>query len=262
MVDIDRLYRVALENAAAVKEYKKRFLYEKLKKSLEKENRGKKPAILIPGIRGVGKTTLMLQLFSDLKDAFYFSADSILVRTASIYEVVEQAYRQGYKTIFIDEIHTYRNWVEETKNIYDDFEVRIVASGSSTAAIKKGSTLLGRRALEVSLSPLTLGEYVYLKEGKIYTATIDEILNRRATIKWLADHPSVEKYYKEYLSMGGFPGAAVEKELIFKLIKRMIYEDAVAEFSLTQSKVDVCERLLGFLSLSKPGEFSLSLIHI
>ena len=36
----------------------------------------------------------------------------------------------------------------------------------------------------------------------------------------------------------------------------MIYEDAIAEFSLTKSKVDVMERLLSFLAASTPGEFS------
>jgi hypothetical protein len=47
------------------------------------------------------------ELFDELKDSFYFSADSIIARTSTIYEIVEQAYRAGYKNIFIDEIHKY-----------------------------------------------------------------------------------------------------------------------------------------------------------
>ena len=254
MAEIDKLYRIAVENAAQVSSYKKRFAYEKVKELLDEEAQGKKPAVLISGLRGIGKTTLMLQLFNDVKGAFYFSADSIIVKTSTIYNIVEEAYRQGYSSIFIDEIHTYPRWTEELKNIYDDFNVRIIASGSSTAAIKKGSIILGRRALDFPLSLLTLREFFYLKENEDYTATIDDVMDRKAAIRWLATHPKAEKYYKEYLSVGGFPIA--ERGIIFKLIKRMIYEDALAEFSLTKNKVDVSERLLGFLSLSKPGEFS------
>ncbi|MEM2948761.1 MAG: AAA family ATPase [Candidatus Anstonellales archaeon] len=256
MVELDRLYRIALENAAAVSTYRKRFAYEKLKELVIKRSSGKFPIVLLSGIRGVGKTTLMLQLFSEMNGAFYFSADSILVKTSTIYAIVEQAYREGYDPIFIDEIHRYPRWIEESKNIYDDFGIRVIASGSSTAAIKKGGILLGRRAVDFQLPLLTFGEFFYLRENERYSATMDEVVNKKSAIRWLAAHPKVDRYYKNYFSTGGFPMTVSEKGAIFKLIKRMIYEDALAEFSLTKNKVDVAERLLGFLSLSKPGEFS------
>lgn len=254
-LDLDKLYRIALENSSVVKEWNKRFLYTELKKKLELGGH-KYPAILISGIRGVGKTTLMLQLFSERQDAFYVSADSIAVKPTTIYALVEQIYRAGYKIIFIDEIHKYTHWVEELKNIYDDFPIRIIASGSSVASIRKGSILLGRRALDILLQPLTFGEFIYFKEGQHFKSTIEDILDKKKMIRWLAEHSQVEKHYKEYLSIGGFPMKMEEKGAIFKLIQRMIYEDAIAEFSLTKSKVDVMEKLLSFLAASTPGEFS------
>ncbi len=254
-VDIDKLYRIALENSAAVKEWKKRSLYDELKKKLEAGGH-KKPAILISGIRGVGKTTLMLQLFAEGHDTFYYSADSIAVKSTTIYSLVEQAYRAGYKNIFIDEIHKYPQWVEELKNIYDDFNAQIIASGSSVASIKKGSVLLGRRALDIPLHPLTFGEFLYFREGQYFQAAMEDVLDKKKMIRWLAEHPQVEKYYKEYLSIGGFPLKMEEKGAIFRLIRRMIYEDAIAEFSLTKIKVDAIEKLLSFLASSTPGEFS------
>lgn len=256
MIELNKLYRTALENASLVRAFHKRYLYIRLKQRLTKEEKGKKPVLLVSGIRGVGKTTLLLQLFDELKNVFYFSGDSIFVKTSSLYAVVEEAYRNGYETIFIDEIHHYPKWVEEIKNIYDDFNLQVVASGSSTAAIKKGSLLLGRRAIDFPLNPLTFGEYFYLKEGKKYSSQIKDVLDKKATLRWLAEHREVEKYYREYLLTGGFPLEIEKKDSIFKLTKRMIYEDAVAEFNLTEKKVDVIERLLGFLSVSKLGEFS------
>src|SRR3989338_9794664 len=120
-ISLDALYRVALENANRAKEYRKRYVYSELRNLLSQFQalKNKKPCILIPGIRGIGKTTIMLQLFSDLKDAFYFTADSLLVKSSTLYSLVEQAHRTGYKTVFIDEIHRYPNWAAELKNIYD-----------------------------------------------------------------------------------------------------------------------------------------------
>ncbi len=251
MAEFDRLYRIALENAAIAKNYRKRYLFTELEHVTKARKKG---ITLISGIRGVGKTTLMLQLFNRIENAFYFSADSVLVRSKRIYDMVENLYRQGYTTIFIDEIHKYPRWIEELKNIYDSFNVRIVASGSSTAAIKKGNISLGRRSIGISLTPLEFGEFIYLKTGKRYSASFAEMLDKKKAMQWMAEHPEVEKYYGEYLIHGGFPIEA--KEQIFPLVKKMIYEDALAEFSLTRNKVDVAERLLGFLSLSRPGEFS------
>jgi len=254
MVDLDSIYRIALENAAAVKTYRKRFLYEEIKKKLAVK--GKIPALLISGLRGVGKTTLLLQIFDGQNEAHYFSADSILVRTSTLYAVVEQLYRSGYKTIFIDEIHSYPRWVEELKNIYDNFDVQIIASGSSVASIRKGSLLLGRRALDMVLPPLTFGEFLYLREGYQYQAKLPDVFNQKSTFHWLAEHPSVEKYYREYLATGGFPLRIEETGVIFKLTRRMIYEDALAEFNLTKNKVDLADKILAFLSISTLGEFS------
>jgi len=255
-IDIDKIYKIALENAVRTQTLRKRFLYNDLQKRIKaKTTNTKSPALLISGIRGIGKTTLLLQLFHQENNAFYFSADSLLVKSSTVYSLVEQAYRSGYKTIFIDEIHTYPHWIEELKNIYDDFNIQIIASGSSMASIRKGAIMLGRRAQDIPLSPLTFNEFFYLREGHLYNAEFENLFDKKNLIRWLAEHPHIEKHYKEYLAIGGFP-LSIEKNTIFNLIKRMIYEDAVAEFSLTKNKIDIIDRLLSFLSLSPPGEFS------
>ncbi len=258
-IDLDKLYRIALENVALLKEWRKRFLYFDVKKRMESSisiSESKKEVILISGIRGVGKTTLMLQLFQEEKNAFYFSADAIVIKSTTLYAVVEQIYRTGHRTVFIDEIHKYPTWVEELKNIYDDFTIQVIASGSSVASLRKGAITLGRRAVDFPLSPLTFGEFFYLREGQQYTAQLEDALDKKKVMKWLVEHPSVEKYSQEYYSIGGFPLKIEEKGAIFHLVKQMIYEDAVAEFSLTKNKVDIIDRLLAFLALSEPGEFS------
>jgi len=256
MIDIDKLYKIALENAHLTSEYKKRFFCGEIESLLGMVGRKN---ILLSGLRGIGKTTAMLQLFRENKDSFYFSADSILVRSETLFSIVEELYRNGYSTIFIDEIHKYPKWVDELKNIFDSFNVTVVASGSSTAAIKKGGIVLGRRAILFDAKPMSLGEFVYLSTGNRYVATLEDALDKKKAIEWVALHHDTERYYREYLKHGGFPiniEESIKQKSIYQLVRKMIYEDALAEFSLTENKVDVAERMLGFLALSKPGEFS------
>ena len=64
----ENLYRVGLENSISVKNYNKRFAYSNLYKNIEKNKKlRKRPIILLAGIRGIGKTTLMLQLFNEIE---------------------------------------------------------------------------------------------------------------------------------------------------------------------------------------------------
>lgn len=78
------------------------------------------------GPRGVGKTTLLLQYIKNNlvkdKNAFYFSADSIYFQSSNLLQFISDLYqKEGYKFIFIDEIHKYHGWDQELKNVYDSF---------------------------------------------------------------------------------------------------------------------------------------------
>lgn len=253
---LDVLYKNAVKRAALTDSLRRRFVFSELQQSIvQSANYRPRSALLLSGVRGVGKSTLMLQLFRELKNSFFFSADSILLKQHLLYDVVEKAHRQGYKVIFIDEIHVCPDWALQVKNVYDDFGVRLVCSGSSTAAIAKGALFLGRRGFEIPVNNLTLGEYYYLQTGNVKQVSLDEAFDLKKTFAWLAVNSDVEKYYKTYLESGGFP-VSNENNAIFSLMRKMIYQDALTEFSLTDTKVDCAERILAFLASSKPGEFS------
>lgn len=251
MVELDKLYKLAIEASTNIS-ITKRYDYQKIL-NLVLIKKVKSPFVLISGLRGVGKTTLLLQLFKEIPESFYFLADHILIKRNSLFEIAQEASKNGYNYILIDEIHKYPNWINELKNIYDTLNVQVIASGSSTASIKKGAIFLGRRAINMSLQNLTFGEFVYFKTGQIKETNIEIALDSKASIRWVAEN-GVEKFYKEYLHHGGFPYSI--SNIIFSLIKKMIYEDALSEFSLSEKKVDIAEKLISFLASSPPGEFS------
>ena len=104
------------------------------------------------GARGVGKTTLLLQyikehLYRDGK-VFYFLADHVYFNQNSLLEFISELYlTEGIQIFVIDEIHKYKNWEQELKNIYDSFpKVKVVFTGSSSIDLLKGSYDLTRRA--------------------------------------------------------------------------------------------------------------------
>lgn len=103
----------------------------------------------LAGPRGVGKTTLLLQVIktklAHRRDVFYFSADHIYFDKVSLYEFIEELYlSDGIRFFFIDEIHQYKNWSQEIKNIYDGFpDVHIIFS-EGVAKGSEGSRFVSR----------------------------------------------------------------------------------------------------------------------
>ena len=120
---------------------------------------------IITGQRGIGKTITIAQYMQEHSDkkSLYVSMDSFLVGELSMYEIAEIFEQQGGELLCFDEIHKYSNWSQELKSIYDNFsKIQIVASGSSTLEINKGSHDLSRRAHIIKMHGMSFREYLEL----------------------------------------------------------------------------------------------------
>ena len=79
--------------------------------------------IAILGTRGVGKTTLLLQHIKQtdaITSSLYVTADDLYFSRNTLAGLAQQFYQQGGKYLYIDEIHKYKGWSQEIKNIYSD----------------------------------------------------------------------------------------------------------------------------------------------
>ena len=164
--------------------------------------------IAIIGARGVGKTTMVLQhikLHEDPKTSLFVYADDIWFSTHSILELAEDFYKDGGKALYIDEIHKYKNWSQEIKNIYDSFpKLKVCYTGSSILDLQKGSYDLSRRLLEYKMHGLSFREYISIKyDINIPIHSLNQILSNDINFPYTELQPL--PLFKDYLRNGYYP---------------------------------------------------------
>ena len=173
------LLRGATRDASG-KPYFNRYMFYRLQKHLRNflQRKTEPRWILIPGLRGVGKTTLLAQLFFDVNarikedHVLYVSLDDVVNKLgADLYAILE-AYEEILSVSFtdlkedvvllVDEVHYDPKWQNALKTLYDRSKrVLIVATGSSAIEIAI-NTDVARRAYVEKLYPLKFTEYVML----------------------------------------------------------------------------------------------------
>ena len=164
--------------------------------------------VAILGSRGVGKSTLMLQhikMEERIDETLYVLADDFYFTTHRLYDLALEFYQHGGKALFIDEIHKYRGWSVEIKNIYDKLlDLRVVYSGSSILDLEKGGSDLSRRKLEYHLPGLSFREYVNLSQGcNLPAYSFEEILQGKVNYPSTLEKPL--KLFRQYVSEGYYP---------------------------------------------------------
>ena len=136
--------------------------------------------ILLPGLRGTGKTTLLAQTYFYLlnkgisqTDIVYVSLDEVtkilganLNDVISVYEaLIGENLESIDRNIFllVDEVHYDKSWAIALKSVFDRTKnVFIIATGSSSLSLQTSSDV-ARRAQVERVFPLTFSEYVMLK---------------------------------------------------------------------------------------------------
>lgn len=246
MEELYSTYRLLLDRTPLVFQ---RFLHRRIN--------WKSRLVAILGARGVGKSTLMLQhikLEENVDDALYVLADDFYFTTHRLYDLALDFYRHGGKALFIDEIHKYKGWSVELKNIYDKLpDLRIVYSGSSILDLEKGGADLSRRKVEYHLPGLSFREYVNLSQGcQLPAYALDDILQGK--VEYPSDLEKPLKLFRKYLSEGYYP-FFLEGDYRSRLqgvLKQMVDEDIPNYAEMTYPSRAKLKRLLYVLAQTVP----------
>ena len=225
--------------------------------------------IILKGQRGTGKTTLVLQYikshFKDLSQTLYVSLDDIYFSKNPISNVVDEFVKDDGKYLFLDEVHRYKNWSQEIKNIYDFYpELKLVITGSSAIDFYINSSDLGRRASVYTLPELSFREYlnfVHIKKFRPYS--LDDIVNNpeQISISINREIKSI-KLFHQYLMNGAYPFILHNENKFYEkleaIINTVIDNDIPAVENIRYDSQIKLKKLLLVLASSSPFKVNIS----
>ena len=148
--------------------------------------------VIIPGLRGTGKTTILAQSYFFIKQNFknanviYFSVDDAMINGFSLLEVLE-AYMAEIKQqpetakkvfILLDEVQSAEDWVSTLKTYHDKAPgIFLLCSGSSAVNLQTNADVAGRRADIECLYPMSFSEYELIEHNLLPTEGLSEEIN-------------------------------------------------------------------------------------
>jgi predicted AAA+ superfamily ATPase len=206
-------------------------------------------AVIISGLRRVGKSTLLAQMAHKLgPDAFYyvnFEDDRFIGFQADdsndLYQALVGTF--GERKIFvIDEVQNISGWEHFVRRFMDmDFKFYITGSNASLLSRELGTRLTGRY-LPIELFPFSFKEFLVFRGEKLPE------LQRMTTTK----KANLKRALEAYLQSGGIPDALKYPELP---LLRTLYDDVLYRDIATRYRLEAVTALkeLGFYLLSNPS---------
>lgn len=152
--------------------------------------RSKNRLIMLPGFRGVGKTTLMAQVCTEYQSQF-----------TSLFVSVEEAYHligigitqliQGFEELmakdlesmsgpilfFLDEVQSDPSWAIALKTLFDRTHNIFFCCTGSAAVLLQSTPDLARRSLFHKIQPLNFAEYALIRHNTSIAHNISHTIN-------------------------------------------------------------------------------------
>lgn len=212
-------------------------------------------AIVVSGLRRVGKSTLLAQIAQRFyKDKYYFVnfEDERLVNFQahdfnSLFEILIELF--GEKKVFIfDEIQNVAGWERFVRRMIDDnFKFYLTGSNASLLSRELGSRLTGRY-LPLELLPFSFQEFL---EYKKIPKPDSLLLTTKQKGRW-------KKEFNEYLVKGGIPDALKYPSLDWHntLYNDVIYRDVAGRYQINEMKALKELTFYLFSNISNPVSYN------
>ena len=251
MDDLILEYQVKL---AQVSTSFKRYLFH----TVDLDNR----LIAIKGARGVGKTTLLLQIAKERlknKKTLYISLDHIHFYENRLYELAKQFEQYGGTHLLLDEVHKYPNWSREIKLIYDNLpSLSIIFTSSSMLEIYKSESDLSRRAVSYHLKELSFREFIQFEtEQEFPSHSLIDLLHNHTTIaQKVVEQLRPLPLFEKYLKIGAYPyyqeNEVLYSQKLLNTINLVIETDINAVENLNYETITKLKKLLKAVATSVP----------
>ncbi|MBI3292953.1 MAG: ATP-binding protein [Elusimicrobia bacterium] len=231
------------------------------------------------GVRGVGKTTILLQLVrrllsskelvSDSKQIVYLSLDKKILKRVP-WRIWFSLYEHHFKprstdTIYflLDEVHFSEDWAAEIRTLLSEKpHYRFIVTGSASSTIETELKKLGaRRWISLHVPALSFYEYVWLFEHGVADAVNNSCPGSLESLRspgvfgaFLQHLDGLTPGFEKYLLHGGFPEMARNPHLptVHQLMNDDIVDKALYRDMQRSFKGDILERLFLYLC-AHPG---------
>lgn len=250
--------------------------------------KGSEPRIIVmPGLRGTGKTTLLAQLFLSLPNEnmtkLYLSVEEAIKRfDVSLWDIMENYEVLIGKYIeevdeplilFLDEIHYDEKWVLFLKSMYDKSKkVMIFCTGSSALLLREQINAdVARRVYFVDVYPVSFSEYMLFKYGKFAIKGIGQIIKdailysenaKDVYEKLKKEEDKIKKYWMEvdtlemhrYIKLGTFPftlrseNEVLALSFVAQIINKVIYTDIPQFYKFETETLNRIDKILYLIS--------------
>lgn len=214
---------------------KKRLLYNEIKKQINHKN-----VLIITGMRQVGKTTLMHQIYDEIANPkLWFDFDNPLEQkffedddyNSIYYRLVGKINNSDERLyVFIDEIQNFPEITKIIKYLIDHYSVKFIVTGSSNFYLKNlfPESLSGRKFLYY-LPPMNFIEFLYFKDILNFDDIVNYDINYSIKQTDYFKYKEYDKFYDEFLNYGGFPEVVLTtdsetKELVLNNIIISFFE--------------------------------------
>ena len=250
--------------------------------------------LVLPGLRDVGKTTILYQVYEYLQieknispqNILYFSCDR-LKRTgnADIFDVVSY-YCESFQNslietlsspvfLLIDEAQYDQEWALNGKLIFDATKnIFMILSGSSALKLSSNPDA-ARRLLNIPIYPLSYSEHLKLKyknfKNDISPSIIQMIFNGETQDSAEIERKMINIYsnfknfnaseWKYYLQFGGFPSSFYQNtneitKKIVDMVEKVVTTDMNNIEGMNKGTHDLAFQILNYFAFQNPGEVS------
>jgi hypothetical protein len=250
--------------------------------------KGTEPRIIVmPGLRGTGKTTLLAQLFLSLSSEniskLYLSVDEAIKRfDVNLWDIIENyeiligSHIEEIDSpliLFLDEIHYDEKWAVFLKTMYDKSKnVMIFCTGSSALLLREQiSTDTARRVFFVDIHPVCFSEYMLFKYSKPPIDKIGEIIKnailysrnaKEVYEKIKEEENKIKKYWldidsfeiQRYIKFGTFPftlkseNEVLAVSFISQIVNKVVYSDIPQFYKFENETLNRIDKILYLIS--------------
>ena len=251
--------------------------------------------IVMPGLRGVGKSTLIFQIYDYLtnrgieKDRIlYVSVDQLnSIPNANLNDLinvfVEDIHHKYPATLteelflFIDEAQEDKNWSKTGKIIIDQSKKIFMIFTGSKALDFELDINSARRTIFERIYPMNFQEYLFLKHNipsigisndimdMLLTGNIENVVKKETG---LLKHTSsigkpLIKEWEYFLYYGGFPLSLNLDDInahrrIYEVVNRIMEKDVRHYKAFNGNTKNILLNILSFLATQKPGGLSIN----